>query len=159
VGESSSNRKLSLSERLSLAGIPAGANPLITWVRLREVEGQHATVIDLYRLVSEPRGLEPHELPLVERRQLSFAIAPTFWPGFEVTDGSERFDPPTTVNGRPGLHPGGTTAVIFEFRPNARSIHHSNPRIPSNDSPWCRSTIRAQYNHSIRGRVRWSKLV
>jgi GrpB-like predicted nucleotidyltransferase (UPF0157 family) len=83
----------SLSERLSRAGIPPDPDPVSTWVRLREVEGPRATVIDLYRLVSEPRGLEPHELPLEERKRLSRAIAPTFWPGFQVTGGSERFDP------------------------------------------------------------------
>jgi GrpB-like predicted nucleotidyltransferase (UPF0157 family) len=83
----------SLFERLSRAGVPPGADPVIAWVRLHEVEGRRATVIDLYRLVSEPRGLEPHELPLEERKRLSRAIAPAFWPGFQVTDGSERFDP------------------------------------------------------------------
>lgn len=83
----------SLSERLLRGGIQRDADPVITWIRLHEVEGRHATVIDLYRLVSEPRGLEPHELPLEERKRLSRAIAPTFWPGFQVTDGSERFDP------------------------------------------------------------------
>lgn len=66
---------------------------MTTWVRLHEVEGRRVTVIDLYRLVGEPRGLEPHELPLEERKRLSRAIAPTFWPGFQVTDGSERLDP------------------------------------------------------------------
>jgi GrpB-like predicted nucleotidyltransferase (UPF0157 family) len=64
-----------------------------TWVRLHEVEGPRATVIDLYRLVSEPRGLKPHELPLEERKRLSSAIAPAVWPGFQVTEGSSRFDP------------------------------------------------------------------
>lgn len=82
----------SLSERRARAGIPPDADPVMTWARLHEVEGRRATVIDLYRLVSEPRGLEPHELPLQERRRLSRAIAPAFWPGFQVTDGSERFD-------------------------------------------------------------------
>lgn len=70
---------------------------MTTWVRLREIEGRRATVIDLYRLVSEPRGLKPHELPLEERRRLSHAIAPAFWPGFQVTEGSERFDPINVV--------------------------------------------------------------
>lgn len=82
-----------LSERLSRAGVPPHVDPVITWIRLREVEGRRATCIDLYRLVSEPRGLAPHELPLEERKRLSHAIAPTFWPGFQVTDDSERFDP------------------------------------------------------------------
>jgi GrpB-like predicted nucleotidyltransferase (UPF0157 family) len=82
-----------LSERLSRAGIPLDGDPVTTWVRLHEVEGPRATVIDLYRLVSEPRGLEPHELPLDERKRLSSAIAPAVWPGFQVIEGSSRFDP------------------------------------------------------------------
>jgi GrpB-like predicted nucleotidyltransferase (UPF0157 family) len=32
-------------------------------------------------------------LAFEERKRLSRAIAPTFWPGFQVTEGSERFDP------------------------------------------------------------------
>jgi GrpB-like predicted nucleotidyltransferase (UPF0157 family) len=87
----------SLSERLSLAGIPRDADPVTTWIRLHEIEGPRATVIDLYRLVSEPRGLEPHELPLEERKRLSRAIAPRVWPGFQETEGSSRFDPINVV--------------------------------------------------------------
>jgi GrpB-like predicted nucleotidyltransferase (UPF0157 family) len=75
------------------AGIALDPDPLITWDRLRKVEGRRATVIDLYRLVSEPRGLKPYELPLEERKRLSRAIAPTVWPGFQQTEGSERSDP------------------------------------------------------------------
>jgi len=78
---------------LTQAGVSLGGDPVITWKRLHAVEGRRATVIDLYRLVSEPRGLEPHQLPLQERRRLSAAIAAVFWPGFEVTAGSERTDP------------------------------------------------------------------
>lgn len=84
--------RASLSERLLRGGIQRDADPVITWIRLHEVEGRRATVIDLYRLVSEPRGLAPHELPLEERKRLSRAVAPKFWPGFQVTVGSERFD-------------------------------------------------------------------
>jgi GrpB-like predicted nucleotidyltransferase (UPF0157 family) len=82
-----------LSDRLLRAGVPPDGDPVTTWVRLHAIEGRRATVIDLYRLVSEPRGLQPYELPLEERRRLARAIAPTFWPGFQVTDGSERYDP------------------------------------------------------------------
>jgi GrpB-like predicted nucleotidyltransferase (UPF0157 family) len=83
----------SLSERLLRAGIPLDGDPVSSWVRLHDVEGPRATVIDLYRLVSEPRGMEPHELPLDERKRLSSAIAPAVWPGFQVTEDSSRFDP------------------------------------------------------------------
>jgi len=84
---------VSLYERLLLAGIALDPDPVVTWVRLRKVEGRRATVIDLYRLVSEPRGLEPHELPLEERKRLSRAIGTVVWPGFQQTEGSERTDP------------------------------------------------------------------
>lgn len=63
------------------------------WKRLREVKGRRVTVIDLYRLVAEPRGLEPHELPRPERWALARSIAPIVWPGFQTTEGSERSDP------------------------------------------------------------------
>ena len=86
-------RRPSLSQRLSRAGIPADADPVTAWIRLHEIEGRRATVIDLYRLAGAPRGLKPEELPLEERKRLARSIAPTFWPGFEVTEGSERFDP------------------------------------------------------------------
>lgn len=68
------------------------------WKRLREAKGRRATVIDLYRLVAEPRGLEPHELPPEERLQLARAVLPVAWPGFEVTEGSERHDPIEVVD-------------------------------------------------------------
>lgn len=84
---------MSLSERLLRASIALDPDPVITWVRLRKVEGRRATVIDLYRLVSEPRGLEPNELPLEDRKRLSRAIATVVWPGFHQTEGSERTDP------------------------------------------------------------------
>src|SRR5579859_532209 len=87
-----------LSERLLRAGISPDADPVVTWLRLHEVEGARATVVDLYSLVSEPKGLEPHELPLEERKRLARAVAPTFWPGFQVTEGSERFDPIKVVD-------------------------------------------------------------
>jgi GrpB-like predicted nucleotidyltransferase (UPF0157 family) len=90
--------RASLSERLSRAGVPFDADPLVAWTGLHQVEGRRATVIDLYRLAGQPRGLEPHELPLEERKRLARAVAPTFWPGFQVTEGSERFDPIRVVD-------------------------------------------------------------
>ncbi len=86
-------RRPTLSERLARAGVQRDADPVVTWVGLHDIEGRRATVIDLYALAGEVAGMEPHELPLEERNRLSRAIAPTFWPGFEVTEGSERSDP------------------------------------------------------------------
>ena len=65
---------------------------LAAWARIREERGRRATVLDLYRMVAEPRGLQPWELPLEERLVLARAAAPVIWPGFESTDDSERRD-------------------------------------------------------------------
>jgi GrpB-like predicted nucleotidyltransferase (UPF0157 family) len=116
-----------LSERLSRAGVAVDADPVITWVGLHQVEGRRATVIDLYRLVSEPRGLAPHELPLEERKRLSRAIAPTFWPGFQVTDGSERFDPIKVVaydKGWPARFESWRELIAKVLKPAALRIDH-----------------------------------
>jgi GrpB-like predicted nucleotidyltransferase (UPF0157 family) len=72
---------------------PDDPDPILVWKRLRGIGGRRVTIIDLYRLVAEPRGLEPHELPRAERLSLARAAMPFVWPGFEVTDGSERDDP------------------------------------------------------------------
>jgi GrpB-like predicted nucleotidyltransferase (UPF0157 family) len=66
---------------------------IAAWARLREAKGPRATVIDLYRLAAEPRGLQPQELPRAERIRLARLAGPLVWPGFEVTPGSERDDP------------------------------------------------------------------
>ncbi|MDX6214916.1 MAG: hypothetical protein QOG99_500 [Frankiales bacterium] len=68
----------------------SGATPVDAWRRLREVEGPHATVIDLYELVATPRGLAPHELPHAERIRLARSVMPDVWPGFAQTEASER---------------------------------------------------------------------
>jgi len=60
------------------------------WRRRREVEGETVTLIDLYRLVAEPRGLAAHELPVEERAALQQRALPVMWPGYEVPPGTER---------------------------------------------------------------------
>ena len=67
---------------------------LAEWLRLRERIGPRATVIDLYRLVAEPRGLRPEQLPIAERTELAHAVLRVVWPGFEVTEGSSRGSEP-----------------------------------------------------------------
>jgi len=78
------------------------ADPIVAWLRLREAKGERATVIDLYRLVAEPRGLAPHELPLEERFELARAMMRHVWPGFETTAGTARIDPVEVVDYDPG---------------------------------------------------------
>jgi len=67
-----------------------GGDPFETWRQRREAEGAKVTLIDLYRLVAEPRGLQPQELPLAERVSLRDRALPVMWPGYEVPPGSER---------------------------------------------------------------------
>jgi GrpB-like predicted nucleotidyltransferase (UPF0157 family) len=81
----------SLRQRLIAADVTPGTPAVEAWRRLREVEGSNATVIDLYELVATPRGLAPHELPQAERATLARSVMPEVWPGFGVTDDSERF--------------------------------------------------------------------
>jgi GrpB-like predicted nucleotidyltransferase (UPF0157 family) len=50
---------------------------------MRQRHGPRASLIQLYALVAERRGLKPHELPLTERRELSARAAPLLWPGFQ----------------------------------------------------------------------------
>jgi GrpB-like predicted nucleotidyltransferase (UPF0157 family) len=69
------------------------ADAFEVWRRRREAEGENVTLIDLYGLVAEPRGLAPHELPLEERAALWRLAAPVMWPGFQVAPGSERAEP------------------------------------------------------------------
>lgn len=68
------------------------AEAVTTWRKLHEQKGRRATVIDLYRIVAEPRGVRPQELPVQERLSLARAVMPIIWPGFELTEGSERVD-------------------------------------------------------------------
>ncbi len=76
--------------RLAAAGVPPGTVPIEAWRRLRKLEGPRATIIDLYELVAQERGLAPHQLPLEERVALARLAMPHVWPDFEITGGSER---------------------------------------------------------------------
>lgn len=85
-------RLIEAPERAHDPAIRDDTDPIDAWMRLRETKGRLVTVLDLYRLVAQPRGLEAHELPLEERRRLARAAIPVIWPGNEVTEGSERSD-------------------------------------------------------------------
>jgi GrpB-like predicted nucleotidyltransferase (UPF0157 family) len=69
------------------------ADPFTVWQERREREGPRVTLIQLYALVAGPRGLEPHELPLAERRELAGRATPLMWPGFQYNERSERRKP------------------------------------------------------------------
>ncbi|HYK34083.1 MAG TPA: GrpB family protein [Streptosporangiaceae bacterium] len=88
---------VTLADRLAAVGVTAGADPLEAWLALRAAEGSRATIIDLYELAAAPGGLAAHELPLTVRRGLTRQAVPHIWPGFAVTDGSERPAVPLVV--------------------------------------------------------------
>jgi GrpB-like predicted nucleotidyltransferase (UPF0157 family) len=69
---------------------PGGDDAFAVWREMREREGARVTLIQLYALVAKPRGLEPHELPLAERRELASRATPLMWPGFEYNERSKR---------------------------------------------------------------------
>src|SRR5580658_6295727 len=89
-----------------------GEDPFAVWREMRERGGARATLIQLYALVAEPRGLKPHELPLAERRELAGRATPLMWPGFEYNERSKPRERqpvrslPTTKAGRRGSGPG-----------------------------------------------------
>ncbi len=68
------------------AEVAGGGDLFTAWREMREREGPRVSLIQLYALVAEPRGLKPHELPLTERRELAARATPLLWPGFQ--DGS-----------------------------------------------------------------------
>jgi len=86
-----------LADRVAAAGVTDRADAMQAWLRLRAVEGNRATVIDLYELAAGPRGLAAHELPVTERLNLARQAVPYMWPGFSITDGSERPAVPLVV--------------------------------------------------------------
>jgi GrpB-like predicted nucleotidyltransferase (UPF0157 family) len=52
--------------------------------------GPSVTLIDLYKLVAQARGLAPNQLSLDERLALRQRAIPVMWPGHQATGGSDR---------------------------------------------------------------------
>lgn len=75
---------------MAAAGVSGSTDPWDAWLQLRAAEGNRATVIDLYELVAAPQGLAAHELPEAARFSLARRAVAHAWPGFAVTEGSER---------------------------------------------------------------------
>lgn len=88
-----------LADRLAAAGVSGAAGPWEAWLQLRAAEGNRTTVIDLYDLVAAPQGLAAHELPAATRLSLAQRAAAQMWPGFAITEGSERPRTPLVVAG------------------------------------------------------------
>jgi GrpB-like predicted nucleotidyltransferase (UPF0157 family) len=71
--------------------------PFEEWRGRRRAGDPAATLIDLYRIVARPRGLEPWELPVLERLELSARALPEMFPGFELLPDSSRGADPMTL--------------------------------------------------------------
>jgi GrpB-like predicted nucleotidyltransferase (UPF0157 family) len=86
-----------LADRLAAAGVGDRAEPWEAWLQLRAAEGNRATLIDLYELVAASQGLAAHELPTATRLSLARQAMAQTWPGFAVTEGSDRPSVPLVV--------------------------------------------------------------
>jgi GrpB-like predicted nucleotidyltransferase (UPF0157 family) len=95
--DGAAGRGRALAGRLAAAGVSDRAEPWDAWLQLRAAEGHRVTVIDLYELVAAPQGLAAHELPAATRRSLARRAVAQMWPGFAVTEGSERPRAPLVV--------------------------------------------------------------
>jgi len=71
--------------------------PFEIWSERRQREGSNVTLIVLYRIAAEARGLAAHELPLAERAALSVRALPVMWPGYQVPTGTERAVEPIEI--------------------------------------------------------------
>jgi hypothetical protein len=83
------------------------------WLRLRAAEGNRATIIDLYELAAAPQGLAAHELPVTVRLSLARQAVPQIWPGFSITDGSDR--PAVRTGTNPGFVPASHHTTVGEL--------------------------------------------
>ena len=87
----------SLRKRLAAIGVEVDAygDPFDVWVRLRAAEGPRVSLIDLYALAADQRGVPLDELPAAERDRLSVRGLGVIFQGFEIIPGT----------GRPGRDP------------------------------------------------------
>lgn len=86
-----------IADRLAAAGISDSAEPWDAWLQLRAAEGNRCTVIDLYELVAVAQDVDAHELPAATRLSLARQAMAQIWPGFAVTESSERPKAPLVV--------------------------------------------------------------
>jgi GrpB-like predicted nucleotidyltransferase (UPF0157 family) len=86
-----------VAARPGQAAEQAGGDPFEQWCRLRAREGERVSMIHLYAMVAEPRGLRAHELPLAERRALAARAVAVVFPGWETVPGSDQRSDPVRV--------------------------------------------------------------
>ena len=117
-----------LAGRLEAAGVTDWADPVEAWLLLRAAEGNRATIIDLYDLAAAPQGLAAHELPVSVRLGLARQAVPHLWPGFSVTDGSDRPATPLVVvdydSAWPGTYARWRHRIGAALGPAALGIEH-----------------------------------
>jgi GrpB-like predicted nucleotidyltransferase (UPF0157 family) len=79
-------------QRLADIGVDADAygDPFDVWVRLRAAEGPRVSLIDLYALAADRRGVPLDELPAEERDLLSVRGLGVMFQGFEIIPGTDR---------------------------------------------------------------------
>jgi len=78
-------------------------------------------------MVARPRGLDPWELPVSERREISARALPEIWPGFQLTPDSGRGDPIALVPYDPewpGRFEAWRQKLIAALRLPAERIQH-----------------------------------
>jgi GrpB-like predicted nucleotidyltransferase (UPF0157 family) len=68
-----------------------------TWCELRRTGGARVTVLHLYELLAETRGVEPRDLPPIERRELAQRAWAATWPRFEILPEGARTAEPIEV--------------------------------------------------------------
>jgi GrpB-like predicted nucleotidyltransferase (UPF0157 family) len=67
------------------------------WLRLRNSQRQRVSLLRLYAMVAEARGLRAQDLPLGERRQLAERAMSAVFPGWEQVVGSDRQAEPVEI--------------------------------------------------------------
>ena len=87
----------SLPERLRAAAVEPDRDPFTTWCRPRHAEGGSATIIDLYTLAAQARGLRPEELPRAERVALAERGLTAIWPNRKIGRDSDRDPKPISI--------------------------------------------------------------
>src|ERR1700677_4607868 len=75
------------------ADVAGGGDHFTAWQEMRERAGPRISLIQLYALVAEPRGLKPNELPLAERRVLAAGTPRSLCAGYQHSATSQPRQP------------------------------------------------------------------
>jgi GrpB-like predicted nucleotidyltransferase (UPF0157 family) len=104
------------------------ADAVQAWQRLRQTGGRRVTLIDLYRLAAASQGLAADHLPREQRQRLAQIALSSTWPGFSITNGSDRPPDPIEVvdydPAWPGLYEKWRNRLTSALRTAALRIEH-----------------------------------